>query len=259
MDQKDSMSSEKKHFIALACESLARGVYAAAATSPHTVTIQLFKQGLHNTPNHLNETLQKEIDGIQDKQYDAILLAFGLCGLATHGIRTTKIPLVIPRAHDCITLYLGSRKRYEAEFRTQPGTYWYSLDYLERNEVDNSITLGASSQNIMDGAYEEYVTKYGKSNADYLMKVMGSWQTHYTRAVYIYMDHSEDDIFEQRAREDAFQHGWTFERIQGDRHLLNQLIHGEWPEEDFLVLSPGYAIAQSMDPERIIQAERVSN
>ncbi len=251
------MSSKKKHFIVLTCEALARSIDAAIATSPHTITIQLFKQGLHNTPKHLNALLQEEIDKIQDTQYDAILLAYGLCGLATHGIKTTRIPLVIPRAHDCITLYLGSRKRYEEEFHTHPGTYWYSLDYLERYEADSIVALGATTQKTIDAAYDEFVIKYGKDNADYLMKVMGGWQTHYTRAVYIHMDHDEDDIFEQRAREDASKHGWAFERIQGDRRLLNQLVQGEWPEEDFLVLHPGNAIVQSIDPDLIIQAERL--
>jgi hypothetical protein len=257
MERKNAMSSDKKHFVALTCEALARSIYAAAATSPHTVTIRLFQQGLHNTPKRLNEMLQKEIDEIQDTQYDAILLAYGLCGLATHGIKTTKLPLVIPRAHDCITLYLGSRKRYQEEFTAHPGTYWYSLDYLERNEVDSMIALGASTQATLDAAYEEYVKKYGKENADYLMKVMGSWQTHYTRAVYIRMDPGENDTFEQHAREDASKHGWAFECLHGDRRLLNQLICGEWPEEDFLVLPPGNTIIQSMDPELIIQAERI--
>jgi hypothetical protein len=259
MDQKNAMSSEKKHFIVLTCEALARSVDAAIATSPHTVTIQLFKQGLHNTPKHLNAILQEEIDKVQDTQYDAILMAYGLCGLATHGIKTTRLPIVIPRAHDCITLYLGSRERYEDEFRSHPGTYWYSLDYLEHNEADSMVALGASTQATLDAAYEEYVTKYGKDNADYLMKVMVGWQTQYTRAVYIHMHYSEDDTFEKRAREDASKHGWAFERIQGDRRLLNQLIQGEWPEEDFLVLPPGNAIVQSLDPECIIQAERIAD
>ena len=29
-------------------------------------------------------------------------------------------PIVMPRAHDCITLYLGSRERYQAQFERHP-------------------------------------------------------------------------------------------------------------------------------------------
>lgn len=49
--------------------------------------------------------------------------------------------LVIPRAHDCITLYLGSRQRYLEQFNARPGTYWYSLDYLERYSGDKRLAL----------------------------------------------------------------------------------------------------------------------
>jgi hypothetical protein len=253
------MFTGKLHFIILSCEALARSIYAAAATSPHSVTVRLIKQGLHNSPKALNELLQRQIDEIQDTQYDAILLAFGLCGKATHGIKTMRLPLVIPRAHDCITLYLGSRKRYQEEFNAHPGTYWYSLDYMERNGADSMVALGATSQVTLNAAYEEYVQKYGKENADYLMEVMGSWQTHYTRAAYIHMEHRQDDIYEQLAIEAASRNNWNFERIQGDHRLLNQLVHGEWPEQDFLILQPRNAIVQSWDPELIIQAEPVSD
>lgn len=253
------MSLEMKHYIALTCEALARSVYAAAATSPHTITVRLFRQGLHNTPKNLHKLLQDEVDAIQPGDCNALLLAYGLCGTATLGLKTYHTPLVIPRAHDCITLYLGSRKRYQEEFSAHPGTYWYSLDYMERNNADSTVALGASTQATLNAAYEDYVEKFGKENADYLMEVMGSWHEHYTRAAYIHMDLSDDDTFEQQAREDASRRGWDFERLQGDRRLLNQLIRGEWPEEDFLVLSPGYAIAQSMDPELILQAEPFSD
>jgi hypothetical protein len=243
-----------KHFVVLACEALTRSLSAATTTSPHTITIHHFRQGLHNTPKTLQESLQKEIDCIKPGTCDAILLAYGLCGTATLGLKSHHTPLVIPRAHDCITLYLGSRERYQEQFSSNPGTYWYSLDYMERNDDDSTVALGATSQTTLDAAYEEYVEKYGKENADYLMQVMGSWHDHYTRAAYIHMEHAEDDVFEQRAKEDATKHGWNFERIDGNRRLLNMLVHGEWPEEEFLIVHPGETIVQSMDPEVIIQA-----
>jgi len=38
---------------------------------------------------------------------------------------------VVPRAHDCITLLLGSKERYAKLFGERPGTYWYSAGWLE--------------------------------------------------------------------------------------------------------------------------------
>jgi hypothetical protein len=42
---------------------------------------------------------------------------YGLCNLALTSLRARAVPVVVPRAHDCITLYLGSRQRYDAGVR----------------------------------------------------------------------------------------------------------------------------------------------
>ena len=93
----------------LACEVLARPLYLCAAHSAHRVDIQLIQRGLHNQPANLRTVLQAAVDAASEKPYDAIALGYGLCGQATSGITARSKPLVIPRAHDCITLFLGSR------------------------------------------------------------------------------------------------------------------------------------------------------
>lgn len=231
------------HYIALTCAALARQCYALAATVPQVVSVRLLAQGLHNTPRLLRACLQAEIDAIAESECEAILLAYGLCGTATLGLTARHTPLVIPRVHDCVTLYLGSRTVYEAEFAAHPGTYWYSRDYLERNDSLNG--LGASLPGVMDGVYETYVEKYGKDNAAYLMEVMGEWQKHYDRAVFIDTGFDPNGEFEAIAREQAHRRGWLFERRTGGRQILAKLLQGTWDAEDFLVVPPGYAIHQN--------------
>ena len=237
-----------KRLKALTCEVMARQVYLAAAYSPHVVDVELFRKGLHNTPNQLRDALQAQIDAASSGNFDAIVLAYGLCGQSVKGLKARSIPLVVPRAHDCITLYLGSRARYAREFTENPGTYWFSLDYVERSNMnDGLVVLGSNvTSDSMQATYAEYVEKYGKENADYLMEVMGAWQAHYNRAAFIDMGVGDPAATEAEARDFAAKRGWRFERMEGDRDLIRRLIDGDW-DADFLVVPPGEEIVQQMD------------
>jgi hypothetical protein len=228
-------------FVALTCEALARSIYATSAHSPHTISVRLFKQGLHDRPRNLRGVLQAEIDAIPPDDFDAILLAYGICGTSTIGLRApAHTPLVIPRAHDCITLYLGSKERYQEEFNQHPGTYWYSLDYMERAQDGSSTALGAAGLEDQEARYDEYVQKYGKDNADMLLAEMRRWSQHYTRAAFIDTGLGQSQHYEDVARAKAAQSGWLFERKQGDRRLLDMLIAGDWREDEFLLVPPGH-------------------
>jgi hypothetical protein len=240
----------------IGCDALARVIYLCAAYSPHLVDISLFNLGLHRKPADLEARLQNEIDDTVGLGYDAIVMVYGLCGRSTAGITARDIPVVIPRAHDCITLFLGSRARYAGQQESQPGTYWYTSDYIERGSQDGNLTaLGASAEdglNIED-VYDEYVTKYGKDNADYLMEIMGAWRSHYQRAAYIDMGVGDGRAVEDKAKDEAARRGWAFERVAGDIVLVRRLLSGDW-NEDFLTLRPGQKLVMSYD-EDIIRAE----
>ena len=231
----------------LSCEVLARPLYLCAARSPHIVDIELFRRGLHNDAADLRTKLQARIDALTGSQYDAIVMGYGLCGQATAGLIARDLPLVIPRAHDCITLFLGSREQYQYQFENFSGTYWYAHDYIERDDGSGgALSLGAGSDVQLNDVYDEYVRKYGQDNADYLMEVMGAWQKHYKRAAYIEMGIGDGTEVEDKAKAEAERRGWVFDRVAGDMVLIRRLVEGDW-ENDFLVVRPGEQVKMTYD------------
>ena len=86
-----------------------------------------------------------------------------------------------------------------------------------------------------------------------LMETMSQWSQHYSRAVFIDTGLGNCEPYEEMAREKAKKEGWVFERKTGNRRLVEMLINGDWTEEEFLVVQPGYTIQQSYD-EGLINA-----
>lgn len=260
----------------IACEVLARHVYQRAAISRHALDVELLEKRLHEDAASLRAELQRRIDATATPPYDAVVLVYGLCNRATEGLVARAAPLVIARAHDCITLYLGSRSRYTDQFESHPGTYYFSADYLERGK--NGRLGGAEQED--DGmafntraatSYDDLVRRYGEDNARYLSEVYGSWHQHYDRAAFINLPctrcpgavdtsacpHAAP--FRQRAVSMASKHAWQYTELQGELGLVHRLLDGDWfsngsPVSDVLVVPPGSAIFASFDGRVIIAA-----
>ena len=233
---------------AIACDVVARPVYLCAARSPHVVDIRMFERGLHNDPRDLRTRLQEAIDSAPATA-EAIVLAYGLCGGATAGIEARDKPVILPRAHDCITLFLGARERYQEEMQ-KPATYWYVADQLERNDGYRAgiggLAIGADTDAQVEEVRAGYVAKYGEDNADYLMEVLGGWREHYGRAAFVSMGVGDEVASVTAAREEADRRGWAFEQMEGSMVLLRRLLCGDWGG-DMLVLQPGERLAMSYD------------
>jgi hypothetical protein len=237
---------------ALCCEVLARQAYYAAALSPHVVDIELVAKGLHNEPDRLRAALQARLDAVSPGQYDAILLGYGLCSNSIAGLSCPHTRLVVPRAHDCITLL--AQARYGAN-SASTRHLWYTADYIERGGDNDHVAMGTGleSEEDMARVYAEYVEKYGQDNADYLMEVMGAWQQHYDRAAYIEPEGLAVPDYAAQVQETAARRGWRFQRLAGDMLLVRDLIEGRWDDERFLVVAPGDVLAPSYDND-VIQA-----
>jgi len=236
----------------IACEVLFRELCLAAAQAPTTIDLQLMIRGLHDNPVTLREQVQAQIDSTDESETDAVVLGYGLCSNGVAGLVARGRPLVIPRAHDCITLFMGSKERYSQHFFAHPGTYYFTSGWVERagSRTPRLPKDGAG----LDASYEEMVAKYGEDNAKYLWEFQASWIKNYTAATYIDMGSTGDDKYREQARQVAAERGWEFTEIKGDMSLIARMLAGGWDEEDFLVVPPGHHVVQAVD-EGIMRAE----
>jgi len=233
----------------IACEVFYRELSLALAESEHVLDARFIPFGLHDTPSELRARLQEEIDEAEGQGYDYLILGYGLCSRGTADLRAGSVPIVIPRAHDCITLFLGSRAAYNNEFLGHPGTYYYSPGWIERKsgEVRQGFVEEAKEAAKKD-RFQEYCEKYGRENAEYLVEQESLWLQNYTRAAYIHMGLGPADRFREYVRGVAASHGWNYEEIAGDMTLIRRLVSGNW-DDDFLVVPPGASIEESFDED----------
>lgn len=238
------MNTDPRRYLILACEVLARECYLCAAFSRNIVEVRLLEQTLHDLgAPRMSAALQAALDAVDASRYDAIGLAYGLCNNGIVGLRA-PLPLVIPRAHDCITLLLGSKERYAEVFEKNPGTIYESSGWLEaiRYRKKNPRTSPLRYDPVI---YQEYVEKYGPENADYLMETLEGL-AHYSRLAFIHTPVGELPHLVELAREQARERGWQFEEMEGKLRLLQAMMDGPpWDEKEFLVLPPGHSPAPS--------------
>jgi hypothetical protein len=231
------------------CDMLVAPMRQLAAASAHEVVISELSASLHAEPLPLRARIQAEIDRIEadDVDAEAILLGYGLCGGATAGLVARRRPLVLPRAHDCATLFLGSRERYGREHAATPGTYWFTEDNVARGNALLGWQLGdAGRSDGVRATYEGFVERYGEDNAGYLMETLGAWRAHYERGAFLETGLAADGRAREEARRESEARGWRFETVATDLGLLERLLAGVW-EADFLVVPPGETVAMSYD------------
>jgi hypothetical protein len=241
----------------ISCEIFYREMCAVVARSVHQIDVTFLPKGLHDIGQaEMLPRLQQAIDQVEAGRYEAILLGYGLCNNGIVGLKANDVRVVIPRAHDCMTLFFGSRRRYEEYFHAHPGTYFETTGWLERGEDTSELSqLSIQKQIGMDMSYEELVAKYGEDNARYLYDTLCDPTRNYSHLTFIEMGIEPDARFEKQAAAKAAKHGFSYEITTGDMSLFERLTGGDWDEADFLVVQPNQCVRVTHDDVIIAAAD----
>ena len=247
-----------RYFKILACKIFQRELAQVIPSCPNALDVTFMRQDLHNRPQLLREALQREIDLIESGEdlhtnernsdkIEAILLGYGLCSNALVGIQSSRLPLVIPRAHDCVTHFMGSKEKYAAYFEQVKGTFFYTKGWL-----DLGLDIGQAD---IERKRAEYMERFDddEDTVEYLLNMDREMLKNYRYVTYITWPGMPNEQGIATARELAEGAGLSLLQYEGSTRLMADFVNGNWNEEDFLILQPGQSLQPSYD-QMVIKA-----
>jgi hypothetical protein len=239
-----------QRFKVIACEATAPQAEMIAEKCGNEIDITTLDANLHAMgPKHMPGELQKAIDQVDPSRYDAILLVYGLCNNGICGLHAA-IPIVAPRAYDCITLFMGSKEKYRRYFDAHPDAKFVSAGTLN-SKANYELFDGIDRREKMR---QEFLEKYDEEDVEYLMETWNNPLKSYRRLTFV--NDGVGDIEKNRgiAQRIAADSDWDFEEFQGGSDLFHRLLSGDWDEDSFQVIQPGDIIMPSYT-ETILRAE----
>jgi hypothetical protein len=208
----------------IACDVMKEELLAIPPERP--VEFHFISMGLHRWPDKLREELRSVL--AQCAGVDRVVLAFGLCGGAVAGLTAPDLPLVIPLAHDCIPVFVGTRPEYELLVQQEKGTYYLSGGWLEGERTTFT-------------EYRRVRDKYGEKKA---LRVMATMFDAYRRIVFIHTGHPREAGHVETGKELAALLGLEFVERAGNNAWLTRIVNGPWDEERFITLAPGETLSE---------------
>lgn len=250
--KENGLKTMAKRYKLIGCKILEREIASVTYNCKNIIDVTLIRQKLHDRPEKLREVLQEEIDAVDrnthrysndtvKNDFDAILLGYGLCSNVVIGLHSENYPIVIPRVHDCISLFMGGREKYMEYYKSHKGTFYYTPGFVEMDCFDK--------EEEWKRRYRMYLIRYkgSEKKAKKAIEIERSFRSAYERMTYIKWNSLEFPEYEEEVKHWAEEKGWKYEILPGEDTLLKKLVDGDWTEEEFLVVPPGCQAEQSYE------------
>jgi hypothetical protein len=152
---------------------------------------------------------------------------------------------------------MGSRQKHQAYFENHPGVYYRSRGWVEFQKPGQRLQPAWAAGRSQLGerrTLEELIAQYGEENGRFLFEQFSAYRRKYSGLTYISTGPGGEEASREKACEEARRERWIFEEVSGSRRLLEQLVNGEWGEEDFLIVPPGATVRATFN-DRIVESQ----
>ncbi len=231
----DTTAEKSPWYALVACDVFQEELEYLGARDPPWACIRYLEMGLHDDPDRLRRTVEGVIAELAaDPAVTHIALAYGRCGNGLLGVRSDRCHLVLPQAHDCISVMLGGRSRHDAVLKENPGTYFYSPGWVREKRVP-----GPDRERHLRELYGE---RFGDDEEmmEELIDADREAFAHHNCAAYISI--IDRPAAKRYCRDCAAHLGWAYRELEGDPTFLEDLVRGRWASPRFLVVPPGQRI-----------------
>lgn len=205
--------------VVVACNTLEDEIKLVFEDIENDYPIYWVDSGLHNFPEKLKNSIQEEINKIDNA--DHIILLFGSCGNSLVGLHSSVAPLVIPKVADCISMFLGGDQKKQQLERKAPG-YYFTGGYLE-----NESNIWAE--------FQYSVEKYGKDKASYLFQKM---LHNYQKLRIIDTGAYNPQLVMAKTEKMADEFNLEQELVRGTLKYIYKALNREW-DQDFVIIEAG--------------------
>lgn len=195
------------------CEALEQEI-KALLPDKEVGRLIVLDMGYHKKPKQLHCRIQKIID--REDDVEAVVVLYGYCG-GTLKLKPWRVPVVVPKAHDCFDLMLGPEARFTM-FAEESGTYFFSEGWARKD---------GTPEEKLQGLRQRYAQEED---------LIGSVYSGYRRMCFIRTGWETESSM-VRAKRSCTALNWIYEESQAELIMIKKAVAGIW-DDDFILLNP---------------------